>query len=197
MRNKVALSKQKTDTIDMVKTKTKRGRKASTTIKAIAGRPLTDEEIKQFVTHYESNGNFPGHKIPCVVTGKLTTCVGPWMKKKIKEFGSVEALLRGYQCRGAIKSARPQKIKKIGKRAEKKAKKESTKRDIPVMPTGTQRPETDEEFREASKIACARPDIYLDNGRNCEGCPNYEICDAEIKKLPKGVAFKDGKFVSK
>jgi hypothetical protein len=183
----------------MIKTeKKRRGRKASTTIRAIAGRPLNEDEIKQFVAHYEKNGNFPGHKIPCVVTGKLTTCVGPWMRKKIKEFGSAEALLRGYKCRGVFKAARKaatQKIKKIGKRAEKRAEKQKKLKDIPVMPTGTKRPQTNEEFTEASHRECARPDIFLDNGRHCLDCPHYAICENDIKCLPRGFKFIDGKFV--
>jgi hypothetical protein len=31
--------------------------------------------------------------------------------------------------------------------------------------------------------ACIRPDIYLDNDRNCDDCPYYENCDCNIKKL--------------
>ena len=34
--------------------------------------------------------------------------------------------------------------------------------------------------------ACIRPDIYLDNGRNCEGCPYYDGCQCGIKRLSKG-----------
>lgn len=33
--------------------------------------------------------------------------------------------------------------------------------------------------------ACIRPDIYLDNGRNCEGCPYYDDCQCSIKRLSK------------
>ena len=188
----------------MVKTKSKRGRKAVTKIKAISGRPLNDKEIQQFVAFYNERGYIPGHKIACNVTGKLSVCTGPWMKKKIKEFGSVEALLRGYKCRAALKKT---KVKPIGKGKGKKGrpakgkpgrpKKDKVAIEIPKMPTGTQRPETAAEFKEASHIACARPDIYLDNGRNCEGCPHYAICECDIKKLPKGVAFRGGKFVAK
>ena len=64
----------------------------------IKAEPLTEELVQYFVKYYEENGSFPGSKIPCSVTGKLTTCVGPWMRKKIKEYGSAEKLLRGYKC---------------------------------------------------------------------------------------------------
>jgi hypothetical protein len=33
--------------------------------------------------------------------------------------------------------------------------------------------------------ACIRPDIYLDNGRNCEGCPYFISCACDIKRLKK------------
>ena len=74
----------------------------------IKAMPLSEEQITLFVKHYKQFKAFPGSKIPCTITGKLTTCVGPWMLKKIKQFGSAESLLRNYKCRGAIKD---QKIK--------------------------------------------------------------------------------------
>lgn len=33
--------------------------------------------------------------------------------------------------------------------------------------------------------ACIRPDIYLDNGRDCDGCPYFNDCSCEIKKARK------------
>lgn len=165
-------------------------------LKAIAGKQLTEDQIKVYVDKFNADGNFPGHKIPCTVTGKLTTAVGPWLRKKVKEFGSVENLLRGYQCRGAIKAAKPQKVKPIGaKKARKNGKTKIDIKDIPAMPTGTKRPQTADEFREASNRECARPDIFLDNGRHCLDCPHYANCENEIKCLPKGFKFIDGRFV--
>lgn len=31
--------------------------------------------------------------------------------------------------------------------------------------------------------ACIRPDIFLDNDRNCDDCPYYDNCQCAIKKL--------------
>ena len=31
--------------------------------------------------------------------------------------------------------------------------------------------------------ACIRPDIFLDNDRNCDDCPYYENCNCTIKRL--------------
>lgn len=33
--------------------------------------------------------------------------------------------------------------------------------------------------------ACIRPDIYLDNGRDCEGCPYINDCSCRLKKVKK------------
>ena len=52
----------------------------------IPAQPLDDQMIKYFVDYYKQHKAFPGSKIPCTVSGKLSTCMGPWMKKKIKEF---------------------------------------------------------------------------------------------------------------
>jgi hypothetical protein len=181
----------------MLKTKTKRGRKSTTTIKAVNGKQLTDEEIKAFVAKYEKDGNFPGHKIPCTVTGKLSVCVGPWLRKKVKEYGSAENLLRNYKSRAAKKQERilTMKPKAIGAKKGRKRRERITIADVPKMPVGTKRPQSAEEFTEASQRECARPDIYLDNGRHCLDCPHYAICENGIKCLPRGFKFVDGKFV--
>lgn len=36
---------------------------------------------------------------------------------------------------------------------------------------------------DVTKAACIRPDIYLDNGRHCEGCPYFEHCKSKIRRL--------------
>lgn len=179
----------------MPKTKRKKVRIAPG-IKAIAGKQLSEEQIKVFVDKFNKDGNFPGHKIPCIVTGKLTTAVGPWLRKKVKEFGGVESLLRNYKCRGALKGDKPsKKAKPIGSKKGRPKKDKITVKDIPAMPTGTKRPQTPEEFTEASRRICHRPDIYLDNGRHCLDCMHFGLCENELKCLPKGFKFVDGKFV--
>lgn len=35
--------------------------------------------------------------------------------------------------------------------------------------------------------ACWRPDIYLDNGRYCDGCVLFEACACKIKRVRKKV----------
>jgi len=156
-----------------LKTKTKR-------IKLTAG-PLTEAQIKLFVDHYNEYKCFPGSKIPCTITGKLTTCVGPWMTKKIAEYGGPENLLRKYRCRGALKKAK-QIIKGVNPRKKKiKKKDEEGNYIIPAMPVSVRRELTDVEKTEMSKSICMRPDIFLDNGRHCEGCMHFDICENPIK----------------
>jgi hypothetical protein len=157
----------------------------------IAAKPLTEEQIKVFVSHYKKHKNFPGSKIPCSVTGKLTTCLGPWMIKKIKEFGGPENLLRNYKCRGALKDER--KIIKPTMKSKKKQKinllKDEDKNwSIPKVNFTPPRPLTDSEIAEASKTQCFRPDIFLSNDRHCDGCELFHLCQNRLKNLPKYIA---------
>jgi hypothetical protein len=36
-----------------------------------------------------------------------------------------------------------------------------------------------------TESSCIRPDIYLDNDRNCGGCPYFDHCICSIKSLEK------------
>ena len=154
--------------------------KKSNKIKLTAG-PLSEAQIKVFIDHYNKHKCFPGSKIPCTITGKLTTCVGPWMKRKIEEYGGPENLLRKYRCRGSMKKAK-QIIKGVKPRkAKQKRKDEEGNYIIPPMPTGSQRPISNKELTEMSKNICLRPDIFLDNGRHCEGCMHFDLCINNIK----------------
>lgn len=163
------------------------------------GSPLDDQQIKMFVDHYKTYKSFPGSKIPCTLTGKLTTAVGPWLKKKVAEFGSAEALLRGYKCRGATKK---QKVAPIGKKrkkdeATKVVKEEDGRYDIPLInlnkPT---RPLNKEELAKDSRTICLRPDIFLNNARHCDGCHYYGLCENRLKTLPKHIHFDGTEFIS-
>lgn len=156
----------------------------------IESRPLTEKEISFFVQFYNKNKSFPGSKIPCIATGKLTTCIGPWMKKKIKEFGGVEDLLRNYKCREALKREReiikPIMFKKR-RNITKKLKDENKEWDIPKIRFTPPRPLTKAEISETTKTQCFRPDIFISNGRHCDGCPIFEDCKNRLKNLPKFV----------
>lgn len=36
-----------------------------------------------------------------------------------------------------------------------------------------------------TKESCIRPDIYLNNDRTCDGCPYFDNCSCDIKRLTK------------
>lgn len=181
----------------MIKTKKERAPKLKGF--KIKASPLTEDQITMFVGHFSKYGSFPGSKIPCTITGKLTTAVGPWLKKKVKEFGSAEGLLRGYTCRQATKQ---QKISAIGKKKEKPSDgglvKEDGRYDIPkVKLMDYSRPLTEAELSKDTETTCLRPDIFISNGRHCDGCPYYKICKSRLKNLPKHISFDGNKFTSK
>ena len=166
----------------------------------IKAKPLTEDQIQQFVEHFSKYNSFPGSKIPCTVTGKLTTAVGPWLKKKVKEFGSAEALLRGYKCRQVNKQ---QRIVAIGKRKKNKQQdnaivKEEGRYNIPNIDlTSTSRPMSPDDISKDTESACFRPDIFLNNGRHCDGCKYYKMCKNDLKNLPKHIDFDGEKFIYK
>lgn len=174
------IKSKKTRSVSNAKAKIKV--KKTKRIKLTAG-PLTESQIQTFLEHYKKHKNFPGSKIACTITGKLVTCTGPWMRKKIEEYGGPENLLRKYRSKGANKKAKLL-IKGVSTRKKKikqKRKDEEGNYIIPPMPSGTQRPISKAELSEMSKSICIRPDIFLDNGRHCEGCMHFDICLNNIK----------------
>jgi len=178
----------------MIKTATKKKAAKGKEFK-IKAMPLTEEQIKLFVGHYKQFKTFPGSKIPCTITGKLTTCVGPWMLKKIKQFGSPEALLRSYVCRGAIKDKRikalPPKVKRKTK-VKELIEKEHGRYDIPALDSFV-KPASYDPAKE-SETKCLRPDIFLSNDRHCDGCHHFKICRSRLKTLPKHASFNGTNF---
>jgi len=166
------------------KPKTVRKRK----FEKIEPKPLTEAQIKEFVKHYNEFKRFPGSKIPCNITGKLTTCVGPWMAKKIKQYGGPENLLRKYVSRGAIKAQKEKNKAPSKKKAKRKVlnemKIDEKTWNLPKITFQGPIPLTEAELAEESKSVCLRPNIYLNNDGHCEGCPYYNICESRLKNLP-------------
>jgi hypothetical protein len=167
-------------------------KKSKSTAKKIDAKPLTEEQIQEFVKYYKKHKSFPGSKIPCNVTGKLTTCVGPWLIKKIKEFGGPEQLLRNYKCRGALKSQK-QVVKPISARTKRKAKinelkDEKKEWNIPKMDFSPPSSLTTVELSDLTSSTCLRPDIFLNNDRFCNGCEFFDVCtnsNRGLKPTPK------------
>lgn len=143
---------------------------SSKQFKAVEGKQLTEEQIKLFIEFFNKHNTIPGNKIVCTATGKLTTCVGPWKDKKIKEYGGVENLLRNYKRREV--NAKSNIIKLPAVERYNIPSINSFVKPSPYNPA------------EESKTACLRPDIFLNNGRHCEGCFYYSICLSRLKNLP-------------
>lgn len=156
----------------------------------IEAKPLTDEQVTQFVLYYDKHKKFPSSKIPCNVTGRLTTCVGSWLIKKIKEYGSAENLLRRYVSRGANKTKKEDKktltTKKKARKALNEMKLDEKTWDLPKIDLASVPiPLSFAEIAECTKGCCLRPDIYLNNDEHCEGCEFIEPCSCRFKRLPK------------
>lgn len=167
-----------------MKTKKRQGKQKAVKLQAI---PLTEQQIQEFVKYYNKHKSFPGSKIPCSVTGKLTTCIGPWMVKKIKQYGSAEGLLRNYKCRGALKNEREatKVVKKKRKQKTQILKDEQKNWVIPKMTFVPPRPLTNSEITQTTETQCLRPDIFLSNDRHCDGCSLYNLCSNSLKNMPK------------
>ena len=168
----------------------------------IAAKPLSEDQIKMFVAHYKAHGTIPGNKVPCNQSGKLTTAVGPWLKKKVKEAGGVEEFLRGYKCRGVLKKVKPFKEPRVTKKMRRQERQEKDEKLEELLQTrvfvnrnAPQQKMSAEGWVNESRSACLAPNIFLDNERNCEGCPWYGICENRLKNLPKFISYKNGEFV--
>jgi hypothetical protein len=156
----------------------------------IEAKPLTEEQITQFVSFYKKHKKFPSSKIPCNLTGRLTTCVGDWLVKKVKEYGSAENLLRKYVSRGALKAKKdalkPVSKKKKSRKVLNEMKVDEKTWDLPKVDLhSTPKPLSPAEITEFTKDCCFRPDVYLNNDGHCEGCKYLELCSCSKKCLPK------------
>lgn len=161
----------------------------------ILARPLTEAEIKMFLEYFEENGSFPGSKIPCNITGKLTTCVGPWMRKKVIEFGSAENLLRKYISRGSIKahkdSCKPISKQKATKKVLRSMKIDDKVWDLPKIDINSvPLPLSNAELTELTYSTCLRPDIHLNNDYACNGCEFLDVCSSRKKCINKKIGSR-------
>jgi hypothetical protein len=67
----------------------------------------------------------------------------------------------------------------------KKLKDEHEEWSIPKINFTPPRPLNSSEISETTLTQCLRPDIYLTNGRHCDGCELFDLCQNPIKSMPK------------
>lgn len=113
------------------------------------GQPLTDEQIAFMVSTYQERGTIPGGKIVCNLTGKHTTCVGPWMRKKVEQFGGIENLLRNYTASKGV----AKKTKVYAKKKDKPSKPSTSKKQSKSVETDVPKKGRTKKVREKSQRA--------------------------------------------
>lgn len=187
--DQLAIKKTEKRAAQEAKIKVKKA-KIKSKLQKIEAKPLTEEQITQFLAFYKKHKKFPSSKIPCNITGRLTTCVGDWLTKKIKEYGSAEDLLRKYVSRGALKakkeSLKPTSKKKKSRKVLDEMKVDNKTWDLPKIDLhSVPKPLSPAEITEYTKDCCFRPDVYLNNDGHCEGCKYLELCSCTKKCLPK------------
>lgn len=157
-----------------------------------------------WVKYYEENKKLPHNKITCKECRQTATSMfGTNLGNTLPKFGNdMEALLKGFVCRPCrtmktenerLKKPKEEKKPKVTKEVavltleELEDRKEEVRKSIPkidfeakpvpITPTST------DQVRMITSSSCMRPDIYLDNGRFCNGCHWEKHCICPIKKI--------------
>lgn len=86
------------------------------------------------------------------------------------------------------KKEKKAKLSKLNSVTEVQTNQDGVREEVKVFPWSKdadyfRSPTVPLNIHEASKGACFRPDIYLDN--ECYGCPHYDICQCDIKIVKK------------
>jgi hypothetical protein len=144
----------------------------------------------------KQTGRLSSHPhIFCVKCGGKTTCFGSNLSNRIARFGSLSALLEGFECRDCRpKAEKPQSPKAPRKKrgsigAAKVAKTAEMLKNLPSMQFSERKPivllDNPDFARQVTAFACQRPDLYLNAGRTCVDCNLYSVCAAPCKNLGK------------
>ena len=66
----------------------------------IISSALTEDQLNDWVSKYETTGKLPQTKIPCSTgSGVLTTMFGDNLHKRVVKFGGIRNLLTTFVCR--------------------------------------------------------------------------------------------------
>jgi len=140
---------------------------------------------------YNKTGKLSSPKIACSKCQGLVTAFGSNLEGKIKKYGGLSNLLETFACRkcvSASKPIKPEKIKKVRKvtlhvKTDKDGK---IKYDIPAfkvsIPKNTFLKDEPELIENISKNGiCLAPQLFLNNGKSCDGCTFWSNCQCSIK----------------
>jgi hypothetical protein len=146
---------------------------------------LSEAAIMATVRDYEKSQKFP-LKLSCVRCGTPKFAYNA-MHQRIREFGTFENLVRAFTCRACGKETKIV-TKKVVKKIKEEKKAEEQKFYAPGSLVMTYSPMREYDFSKPADVIayttgmCARPALYLNNGRNCEGCPFFKHCVAGPKR---------------
>ncbi len=140
------------------------------------------------------------NRIKCTVCGSVKGVRPEIVMQRIVTYGSLEELLAKYECmqcrkkEGSAAPKRPKKVRKakIGGRAHFDSVDPITgegryfwqipgwngfSSSAPYVAT-----RSIAEYKGAFGSTCARPGLYLDNGKYCDGCIYWETCICTLKR---------------
>jgi hypothetical protein len=150
--------------------------------------------MKEQIKHYEATGKLLTHPhVLCSKCSGKTTCFGSNLSNRIARFGSLSALLEGFECRNCRpKQNKPHSDKAPSKKrgskgAAKQAKLEDMLRNVPKMQFSDRTPvilvDNPTFAAEVTAHSCLRPDVFLDSSRTCDFCSLYQVCKAPNRRL--------------
>ena len=154
--------------------------------------------------YYVENKKLPHNKITCKECRRTATSMfGTNLRNTLPKFGNdIEALLKGFVCRPCrtIKTEderlkkpkeekKPKAIKEVAVLTleEIEDRKEEIRKSIPKVDLNKKltpvTPDSKEQVQHMTATACIRPDVYLNNGRFCNGCPWIKHCICKLKRI--------------
>ncbi len=160
--------------------------------------------LPDWVKYYEIHKKLPHNAILCKECRRTTTSMfGTNLKNTLPKFGNdIEALLKGFVCRPCrtFKTAnekakipkeekKPKPVKEVVvlTQEELEDRKEEVRKSIPKIDFDKKpvpiTPDSKEQVQHITASACLRPDIFLDNGRYCNGCPWIKNCICRLKRI--------------
>ena len=139
---------------------------------------------------YNKTGKLSSPKIACTKCEGLVTAFGSNLEGKIKKYGGLSNLLETFTCRKCVSASKPAKVEKIKKVRKVKLHKKTNEQgetvyDIPKMKFSTPRnvflKDAPDLIENLTKFSCAAPQLFLNNGKTCDGCAFWNNCKCPIK----------------